>query len=156
MCKAGRLLFHSPPSFFETGSLTEPGARLVAVKPQPSCLCPTWCRRYRWIVTVPFFDMAARDLNSGPPVYTASILTWWAILTVPRFLFKSWIVLYCVDIPHSVYPFTCWWAWAFSTMAIVIRATTNNSISLAISDAEVDMISCLCSGAVAHWLLPLV
>lgn len=41
VCEAGILIYRSPPSFFETVSVTEPGARLVAVKPQPSCLCPT-------------------------------------------------------------------------------------------------------------------
>lgn len=75
----GVLLSHSPPNFLETMSLTEPGARLVASKPQWFCCLPTTSG----IAGTPWpclaFHIDTGNVILDPHASTTGTLTLWTV-----------------------------------------------------------------------------
>jgi hypothetical protein len=75
----------------ETGSLTEPEARLAASKPwRPRCLWPPWGWAYRLVCWHVCLLCGCWDPSSDSHAWAASTLTHWAISAAPRNIYLSY------------------------------------------------------------------
>lgn len=66
--------------------------------------------------------------------------------------FSRLITFYCMDGPHFLYPFACWWAFEF-LLAVVNNATMNAGVPITLRDPALNYFGYICRSVLFYHMV---